>query len=38
MRRISPDFDLDVYLDGWPGSPTFAARLRDGAIRAGLGH
>lgn len=37
LRRITPDFDLDVYLAGWPWEPTFAARLREGAVRAGLG-
>ncbi|HET9067184.1 MAG TPA: hypothetical protein VFN28_00975, partial [Amaricoccus sp.] len=37
VRRIIPDFDLEVYLDGWPWEPGFAARIRAGAIRAGLG-
>lgn len=36
IRRISPDFDLAVYLGGWPPEPGFAARLRAGASRAGL--
>ncbi len=36
LRRITSDFDLDVYLDGWAPEPTFAARLREGAVRAGL--
>jgi predicted Zn-dependent protease len=36
VRRMAPDFDLAVYLDGWPPEPGFNARLREGAIRAGL--
>ena len=36
VRRLSPDFDLEVYLGGWPWEPTFSRRLREGAIRAGL--
>ena len=37
VRRQLPGFDLHVYLAGWPWEPTFAARLRAGAMRAGLG-
>jgi tetratricopeptide (TPR) repeat protein len=37
VHRISPDFDLAFYFDGWPYEPGFAARLREGAVRAGLG-
>ena len=36
VRRLSPAFDLEVYLGGWPWEPTFSRRLREGAIRAGL--
>ena len=25
VRRLSPDFDLEVYLGGWPWEPTFSA-------------
>ena len=36
LDRLSPAFDLEVYLGGWPWEPTFSRRLREGAIRAGL--
>ncbi len=37
VRRQVPGFDLGVYLDGWPWEPTLRERIRDGALRAGLG-
>lgn len=37
MRRRVPDFDLDLYLQGWPWEPGLRERLRTGALRAGLG-
>lgn len=37
LRRLVPDFNLEVYLDGWPWEPAFAKRIREGALRAGLG-
>lgn len=37
VHRISPDFDLDRYFDGWPWEPTFRDRFRAGVLRAGLG-
>lgn len=37
VRRVLPEFDLAMYLDGWPWEPTFRALLLEGAERAGLG-
>jgi len=37
LRRQLPDFDLDTHLADWPWEPGFHQRLRQGAIRAGLG-
>ena len=36
VRRLVPDFSLDVYLAGWPWEPGLRNRLRAGARAAGL--
>jgi TolB-like protein/DNA-binding winged helix-turn-helix (wHTH) protein len=36
LRAMLPDFNLDLYVQTWP-EPGLQQRLRDGAIRAGLG-
>jgi hypothetical protein len=36
LRAMLPGFDLDLYVQTWP-DPGLQQRLREGALRAGLG-